>query len=151
MLPMASLLPIIAAGEASDALEWARCINTSCCRWYCLGPIVFGKRRQCSEMGQFHWRLPLLMLWDRPIALAATTADALGWAHCIGGYRCRCSGMGPLHWRLQLSMLWDGPIALAATTVDALGWAHCIFSCCHCRWLLFGPLLWASDVLERAR
>src|SRR5260221_9533869 len=124
MLPMASLLPIIAAREASDALEWAHCINTSCCRWYHLGPIVFGKCHQCSEMGQLHWQLWLPMLWDGPIALVATAVDALGWAHCIGGYHCQCSGMGPLHWWLPLLMLWDGPIALVAVAADGVTWAQ---------------------------
>ncbi len=67
LLLMALLEPIIFPAGVTDALGQAHCICSGCCRWPCLGPLVF---QQVLSMPK-----------DRPIAFAAASADGLAWAY----------------------------------------------------------------------
>src|SRR5258707_492202 len=114
LLPITSLWPITFLGRTAYALRWAYCTGRCCCRLHRLGPSDFWealpmhsdgpialadaaadyfalahyiswRRYQCTQMGPLHWRmlLSIASLW--PIIFLEGAADALRWAHCIGG------------------------------------------------------------------
>src|SRR5260370_36194353 len=72
---MAPLWPIIVPAAVADALGWAHCIRSSCCRWHRSGPLFF-------------WQM-LPMPLGGPIALAGAPADGLALAHYVSGSCCQ--------------------------------------------------------------
>src|SRR5216684_2454924 len=114
LLLITSLWPIVFLEGAADALRWAHCISGCCCQWLCFGPLfcsevlpihsdgpialadaanncfalaqqISGRHYRRIRMGLLHWQmlLPIALFW--PNIFLGGTADALRWAHCIGG------------------------------------------------------------------
>src|SRR5258708_39168804 len=83
----------------------------------------------------------LLITLIGPIRFLGGTADALKWAHCIGGccYRLLC--FGQLYFWKALPICSDGPMALADAAADCFAWAHQI-SGRHCRCTQMITLYW---------
>src|SRR5260221_3929548 len=81
--------------------------------------------------------LLLTSLW--PIIFLEGTADALRWAHCIGGCCCRLLCLGPSDFWEALPMHSDGPITLADAAADYFAFAHYICGR-HCRLTQIRPL-----------
>src|SRR5260221_14351700 len=83
--------------------------------------------------------LLIALLW--PIIFLRGTADAFGWAYCIGGCCCQLLCFGPLFFWEALLMHSDGPIALADAAADCFSLAHYIFWR-YCRCPRMGPFHW---------
>src|SRR5260370_175211 len=81
--------------------------------------------------------LPITSLW--PIRFLGGTANALRWAHCIGGCCCQLLRFGPLYFWKVLLMHSDGPIALANAAANYFALAHYI-SGRHCQCTQMDPL-----------
>src|SRR5229473_2669653 len=117
LLPITLLGPIRFLEGTANALRWAHHIGRCCCQLLHFGPLYLWKalpihsdgpiasadaaadcfalaqyisvrHYQCIWMGLLHWRmlLPIALFW--PNIFLGGTADALRWAHCIGGCCC---------------------------------------------------------------
>src|SRR5229473_3236598 len=92
-------------------------------------------------MGLLHWwmLLPIALFW--PNIFLGGTANALKWAHCIGGCYYYWLHFGLLFFWKALPMHSGGPIALGNTAPDGFALAH-YFSRGHCQCTQVGPLYW---------
>ncbi len=81
----------------------------------------------------------MALLW--PIISLWGTANALKWAHCIGGCCCQWLRFGSLFFWEALPMHSDGPIVLADAAADGFTLAHYLFvRLFQC--IRMGPLHW---------
>src|SRR5258708_7897950 len=124
LLPITLLWPVTFLGGTANALRWAHCISGCCYQLLHFGPLYFcealpmhsdgliapahaaatffplanyisGRHCQCTQMGLLHWWMLLPITSIGPIRFLGGTADAFGWAHCIGGCCCRLLHFGP--------------------------------------------------------
>src|SRR5258708_993330 len=97
-------------------------------------------------MGLLHWQMLLPITLIGPIRFLGGTADAFGWAHCIGRCCCQLLHFGPLYFWKVLPMHSDGPIALADAAANGFALAH-YFSWRRCRCIRMSILQWQMLLL----
>src|SRR5258708_28245048 len=107
LLTIALLGPIRFLGGTSDGPIVLADAAADC---FALAQYISGRHYQCIRMGLLYWwmLLPIALFW--PNIFLGGTADALRWAHCIGGCCCSLLLFSPLCFLDALPMCSHAPI-----------------------------------------